>query len=95
MKKIVERLRAWVFDDGILNQSLPTKLAAYVQDKEQRMGVFQVFQDKAGQWRWRLRAANRRTVAQSEGYTRKYDATRAVYAIGKALKPGYRIDIPE
>ena len=59
------------------------------------MGTFQVFKDKSGQWRWRLRAANRKVIAASEAYTRKYDAVRAVQAIDRALKPGYVVDIPD
>lgn len=40
---------------------------------------FQVYQDAAGQWRWRLRAANGRIVADgAESYTRMRDAERAV-----------------
>ena len=33
-----------------------------------RRGKFQVFQDDAGEWRWRLKAANGEVVAQSESY---------------------------
>jgi uncharacterized protein YegP (UPF0339 family) len=44
-----------------------------------RRARFQVYQDRAGEWRWRLRAANGQIVADSaEGYTRKHDAERAV-----------------
>lgn len=40
---------------------------------------FKVYEDKAGQYRWRLLAANGRTIADSgEAYTRKPDADRAV-----------------
>jgi len=39
---------------------------------------FEVFQDAAGEHRWRLRAANGEIVAVSEGYTRRHDAVRAV-----------------
>lgn len=36
------------------------------------------YKDKAGEWRWRLVAANGETVADSgEGYTRKWSARRA------------------
>lgn len=63
--------------------------------RDRRMGTFQVFQDKSGDWRWRLRAANSRVIAQSESYTRKYDAVRAVQAIDRALKSGYLVDLPE
>ena len=41
---------------------------------------FEIFQDEAGQWRWRLKAANGEIVAQSEAYTRKEDAQRGARA---------------
>lgn len=65
------------------------------EPKEQPMGRFQVFKDKGGQWRWRLRSRNGRTVAQSEAYTRKASAIRAVQAIDRALEPGYLVELPE
>ncbi len=44
-----------------------------------RQPRFQVYEDKAGQFRWRLLAANGLTIADSaEAYTRKPDAERAV-----------------
>ena len=39
---------------------------------------FQFYQDRSGEWRWRLYAPNNRIVADSgEGYSRKADAMRA------------------
>lgn len=46
----------------------------------------EVYQDKGGEWRWRLVAANGRTVATSgEGYTRKADALRAARAFLRGI----------
>lgn len=40
---------------------------------------FDIYQDKGGDWRWRLRARNGRIVADSaEGYASKRNAHRAV-----------------
>lgn len=40
---------------------------------------FEIYKDKGGEWRWRLRARNGRIVADSaEGYASKRNATRAV-----------------
>lgn len=40
---------------------------------------FDIFQDKRGEWRWRLRARNGRIIADSgEGYASKRNAHRAV-----------------
>jgi uncharacterized protein YegP (UPF0339 family) len=43
-----------------------------------RAPIIEVYADTAGEWRWRLRAANGELVANSgEGYTRQEDAVRA------------------
>jgi len=40
--------------------------------------VFRLYEDAAGEWRWRLVAPNGRVIADSaEGYTRSVDAQRA------------------
>ena len=52
------------------------------------MGIprFSIYKDQEGDWRWRLRAANGLTIADSgEGYTRERDAKRAVRGIKFAV----------
>ena len=40
---------------------------------------FEVYRDKAGEYRWRLLSSNGRIAADSgEGYTRREDAHRAI-----------------
>ncbi len=40
---------------------------------------YQIYQDVNRQWRWRLRAANNRTIADSgEGYYNKTDCRAAI-----------------
>jgi uncharacterized protein YegP (UPF0339 family) len=40
---------------------------------------FEVYKDRAGEWRWRLIASNGRTIADSgEGYEKKYDCIGAL-----------------
>ena len=40
---------------------------------------FHIYQDQAGEWRWRLKAANGRKISDSaEGYSSKAGAKRAV-----------------
>ena len=40
---------------------------------------FHIYQDHAGEWRWRLKSANGRIIADSaEGYTSKAGARRAL-----------------
>jgi uncharacterized protein YegP (UPF0339 family) len=39
---------------------------------------FEVYEDEAGEWRWRLIAGNGRTVATGESHESSRDAHRAV-----------------
>lgn len=40
---------------------------------------FQLYKDKAGEWRWKLKAANHETVADSaEGYKAKASALHGI-----------------
>lgn len=42
------------------------------------MWQFEVYRDRAGEWRWRLKAGNGRTVGDSgEGYASEHNARRA------------------
>lgn len=42
---------------------------------------FELYTDKAGEYRWRLKSANGQIIASSEGYTRKDSAINGVEAI--------------
>lgn len=47
---------------------------------------FEIYRDASGDWRWRLRAANGRIVADSaEGYASKRNAQRAMGALYDAV----------
>ena len=93
--------------DRIRALRAPEKLAEFVaitdalirdvspKERGMKVGRFQIFEDKQRKFRWRLRASNGRIVAQSEAYTRKYDAIRAVEAVARALDPGFIVEIPE
>ncbi len=49
------------------------------------MSRFEVYQDSAGEWRWRLRAANHRIIAVSgEGFASAHNAHRAIRAVRHA-----------
>ena len=51
------------------------------------MGKFQIFQDKSGEYRWRMRAANGQVIATSgEGYKAKADAAWGI-EVCKQLMP--------
>ena len=47
---------------------------------------FQVYMDRAGQYRWRLKARNGEIVAISEAYTAKYSAKQSAELV-KAIAP--------
>lgn len=47
---------------------------------------FVIFQDTDGQWRFRMVAANNRTVAQSEGYRERRRAMQTARAIIDAMR---------
>jgi uncharacterized protein len=51
---------------------------------------FNLFKDRAGEWRWRLVASNGKTVADSgEGYTTKANAQAGIASVkeGAAAAP--------
>ena len=56
------------------------------------MAKFQVFQDRAGEYRWRLRANNNEIIADSsEGYVRKSDCEHGLNLV-KQLAPDAEVE---
>ncbi len=54
-------------------------------------GKFEVYQDKAGQYRWRLIATNGKTVADcGEGYTERRNCLHGLEVV-KALAAGAEV----
>lgn len=52
------------------------------------MDVTQIYQDAAGEWRWRRLAENSEIIADSgEGYTRREDAERAASRVFDEPQP--------
>jgi uncharacterized protein YegP (UPF0339 family) len=49
---------------------------------------FAVYRDAEGQWRWRLQAANGRTLASGEAHARRHDAVRAARCVRAAAVAG-------
>ncbi len=39
---------------------------------------YTIYQDKVGEWRWRLQAANNEVIASGEGYVNKSDCSDAI-----------------
>ena len=42
---------------------------------------FEVFKDKSGEWRFRLKARNNKIIATSEGYTSKRNAVIGINSV--------------
>lgn len=52
---------------------------------------FELYQDKADEWRWRLVVANGNIIADSgEGYTSKQGAKRGIESV-KSSAPGAKV----
>lgn len=59
---------------------LPAPVGA--ADASQSLARFEVFPDRGGEWRWRLRHRNGNVIANSgEGYTRKHNAWKGLQSV--------------
>jgi uncharacterized protein YegP (UPF0339 family) len=58
-------------------------------------GKFEVYADKAGQYRFRLRAGNGQVVLSSEGYTSKANAINGVGSVQKNADSKAQFDASE
>lgn len=47
---------------------------------------FEVYKDSAGEWRWRLKAANGKVLASGEGYKTMSGAIRGTEALRRVAK---------
>jgi len=45
--------------------------------------VFEVYKDKAGEWRWRLKGANNEIIATSEGFKEKAGCEDGIASVKK------------
>lgn len=51
------------------------------------MSKFEIYQDKRGEWRWRLKAGNGETVAVSEeGFSSKSNVVKTVETVKRCAK---------
>lgn len=56
----------------------------------------QIYRDKGGEWRWRLRAANAKIVCDSaEGYKTRHGAVQAVEALYRILAAAEIVVMPD
>ncbi|PSQ16182.1 DUF1508 domain-containing protein [Halobacteriales archaeon QS_8_69_26] len=60
-----------------------------------RKAVFELYEDNAGKWRWRLVAANGNIIADSgEGYSTKQGAQRGIESV-KESAPDAEVRVTE
>ena len=69
------------------------RLAEIVNGKEEKPakpGSFEVYQDKAGEYRFRLKAANGEAIADSEGYKTKASCMKGIESVLRSA-PGAEV----
>ena len=58
--------------------------ARAADEKPARAGTFEVYKDKGGEFRWRLRAVNKQVIATSgQGYKEKRDCLNGIESVRK------------
>lgn len=55
---------------------------------------FVIYKDARGEWRWRLKSANNRIVADSgEGYETRHGAERACDTVRRGVQPTTLVEV--
>lgn len=55
--------------------------------------MIEIFQDEAGEWRYRILGRNGEKMATSEGYTRPHDAERGANDLHQLLCGGAPLEV--
>jgi uncharacterized protein len=58
-------------------------------------GKFEIYKDRGGQFRWRLKAGNGEVVASGESYVSKAGAKHGVQAVQNAAAGAQVVDLTE
>lgn len=66
------------------------KLDAITEGREEKPGCFEVYTDKAGEHRFRLKACNGEPIAESEGYSSRTACLKGVESVRRSV-PGAEI----
>lgn len=88
----IEWTEPGTFEDAVLNEGEAQKTGGRRDETEsvsdddlettESLGEFQLFEDRAGEWRWRLVHRNGNTIASSgEGYTTKQNARKGIRSV--------------
>ena len=59
------------------------------------MSVFEVYQDKSGKWRFRLKATNGQVIANGQGYASKRACLNGIESIRKNAPIAEIVDVEE
>ena len=80
LRTMVDRLS----DDLAVTEASEADLAAQLAALRESQARFEVYEDKGGEFRWRLRHRNGNIIATGgEGYTRRHDAQRGVQSVSR------------
>lgn len=58
-------------------------------------GKFEVYEDKGGKWRFRLKAANGEVIATSQGYSSKASAKNGVDSVRRHAAEADIVEVPK
>lgn len=64
---------------------------SFIQNAGGKMGIFEIYKDRIGEYRWRLLANNNQVIATSEGYASKAGCKNGIDS-GKKNAPKAKID---
>ena len=59
-----------------------------------KRGMFEVYEDGAFEWRWRLKAKNNRIIAVSEGYNEKQGCLNGIKSVMNHCETGCYVKEP-
>jgi uncharacterized protein YegP (UPF0339 family) len=76
---------------AVIGQPVPYGPNHWSCDEGYPMYKFEVYQDKAGEYRFRFKASNGEIMFTSEGYTAKASALKSIDSIKKNV-PGASVD---
>lgn len=64
----------------------------YSEEHAKRPGIFQIYKDNGGKFRFRVKSSNKETVGHSQGYTTKANCKSGINAVINACKTADVID---
>jgi uncharacterized protein YegP (UPF0339 family) len=85
MRLLITTLAAALLLGSVATQNVAPAFAADQKEAKESSATFEVYQDKGGEYRWRLKAGNGQTIATSgEGYSQKSSCLSAIESVKRA-----------